>query len=135
MSAQTLLRRAQRRAERLFVDACEIRGPGAWSDEVDPETGLRTWVPGELRYSGACKIQTYEANESTPESGQHLYTIERYRVHLPESAAPDVDVDDEITVTASLRPSNVDRRFRITGTGSDKTFPSALRLQVDEITA
>lgn len=135
MSAASAATLAARFAESLLIDACTISAPSTRTGPIDPETGERELVPGTVRHAGLrCKIQTYEANEATPESGQHLYSVERYRIHVPESTAG-IQVNDEAVITASRRPSNVGRRFRIAAIGSDKTYPSALRLQVDEITA
>jgi len=131
MGAIHLTRRGRAAAERLMVDACEIREP-ATVGEMDPATGLRPETPGALMYSGKCKVQTFEAHESTPESGEHVFTVQRTQVHLP--ATVEVAVDQIITVTASvLDPNLVGRRFRVAAF-LHKSFATANRVQVEEVT-
>lgn len=115
-----------------MIDQCEVRGAGSFSGPVDPETGLREFVPGPLRYQGPCKVQTYEPHESTPQSGQHLYSVQRYSLHIPVGAGP-VKVNDEVTVASMvLDPSGLDRKMRIAGL-LHKSYASAQRLLLDEI--
>lgn len=117
-----------------MLDTCTITGPSTRTGPVDPETGERQLVPGAHRYTGRCKVQTYEAHESTPQSGEHYYTVQRYYVHVPVGAGP-VFVNDEVTVDSLvLDPSTVQRRFRIAGL-LHKSLATAQRLLVDEITA
>lgn len=114
-----------------MVDMCEIREPSTFG-EMDPVTGLRQETPGAVAYAGKCKVQTFEAHESTPESGDHQYTVQRYSVHIP--ATVEVDVDHMITVTSAALDSNlVGRRYRVAGF-LHKTFATANRLQVEEVT-
>src|SRR5690625_2907717 len=96
MSARSATLRGRRAAEALMVDVCTITGPST-PGEIDPETGERPIEPGPLRYQGKCKVQTYEAHESTPQSGEHYYTVQRYYLHVPVGAAP-VQVNDEVVV-------------------------------------
>lgn len=132
MSATGTARRGRRRAESLMVDACEIRTKPTVG-ELDPETGARPETPGTVLYTGKCKVQTYEAHEQTPQSGQHVYTVQRYYVHIP--AAEDVPVDARVTITASeLDPNLVGKTYRVAG-GLHKSFSTANRLLVDEVTA
>jgi hypothetical protein len=114
-----------------MVDSCEIRtkptvGP------LDPVTGKRAETPGALLYSGKCKVQTYEAHEQTPQSGQHVYTVQRYYVHV--RATVDVPVDARVTITGSvLDPNLVGKTYRVAG-GLHKSMATANRLLVDEVT-
>jgi len=80
-----------------------------------------------------CRIHTYQPQESTPDAGQHVFTIQRYFVSIPVGAGP-VDVNDVVRITASpMDAHNVGRRFRIAST-FNKTFATAQRLMADEIT-
>jgi hypothetical protein len=131
MGAVHLTRRGRRAAERLMVDACEVRGLPTFG-EMDPVTGLRPETPGTLVYAGKCKVQTFEAHESTPEAGDHVFTVQRTQVHLP--ADVEVAVDQIITVTASVLDANlVGRRFRVAAF-LHKSFATANRVQVEEVT-
>lgn len=120
-------------AEALFVDSCTIRAPSTFG-AMDPDTGLRTETLGTTRYTGRCKVQTYEPFEQTPQSGEHVFTVQRYAVHIPASAAQ-VQVNDVITITAAtLDSSLVGRRYRVAGL-LHKSMATAQRLLVDEVTA
>lgn len=131
MTAASLVLRGRRRAESLMVDACEIRTKPT-TGVLDPVTGTRPEQPGALLYSGKCKVQTYEAHEQTPQSGQHAYTVQRYYVHIP--AAVDIPVDARVTITASvLDPNLVGKTYRVAG-GLHKSMATANRLLVDEVT-
>ena len=100
---------------------------------IDPETGLRASAPTATVYSGKCKVQTYEPHESARASGDHVYTEQRYHLHLPIGAGP-IEVDDEALITAAFADSElVGKTYRIAGLHS-KTFATAQRLLVDEIT-
>lgn len=139
MSAVSATLRGRRRAEAQMVDRCEIRGVPTVGD-MDPVTGLRPETPGALIYGpavaphfGRCKVQTYEAQESTPQSGQHVYSVQRYAVHIP--ATVNVPVGHTVTVTASvLDPALVGASYRVAGY-LHKTMATANRLAVDEVTA
>lgn len=115
-----------------MVDECEIVGPSSWG-ELDPDTGEREEIPGELRYVGPCKVQTYEPFESTPDSAQHRWTIQRYALHVPVDVTG-VEVGDVATITSSALSDDLQgRRYRISGL-HNKTFTTARRLLIDEIT-
>lgn len=131
MGAVQVTKRGRAAAERLMVDACVIRQPST-TGALDPDTGLRPETPGAVVYTGKCKVQTYEAHESTPESGAHQYTVQRLSLHIPATVA--VDVDYIATITASvLDPNLVGKRFRVAGF-LHKSFATANRLQVEEVT-
>lgn len=115
-----------------MIDSCvitRVTGEGVY----DPETGTRGPAPTVMVYDGKCKLQTYEPHESAVESGDHVYTQQRYHLHLPIGAGP-VAVDDTTELTASVADAQiVGRAYRIAGT-HHKTFATAQRILVDEIT-
>jgi hypothetical protein len=114
-----------------MVDECEIHAP-ATSGPMDPNTGTATTTPGALVYRGRCRVQTYEAHESNPSSGQHTWSVQRYSVHIP--ATVDVPIDHLVTITASVLDANlVGRRYRVAG-HLHKSMATANRLVIDEIT-
>jgi hypothetical protein len=130
--AERLVKRGRRRAEALMVDECEIRKPSTWGP-IDPETGVREEIPGALVYAGKCKVQTYEPFESGPDAGQHRWTIQRYFLHIP-TGVTGVDVGHVATITAApMSDDLLGRKYRISGL-HNKTFTTARRLLVDEIT-
>ena len=106
-----------------MLDSCTVTRKAAEA-VVDPVSGRESWPDVEV-YRGRCKVQTYEAYESTPESGGHSYTVQRYRIDLPVTAGP-VTTGDVITVTAYRQP------FRVMGE-MDKTHLTAQRVAVDMI--
>ena len=131
--ALALTLRGRRRAEALMVDQCVITRQSGPPGPIDPDTGLREPPPTETVYSGRCKVQTYEPHESKPESGGHVFTVQRYYVHIPVGAGP-LKVDDRVEVTVSqIAPHLVGRRYRVAGL-HHKSMSTAQRLLVDEVT-
>jgi hypothetical protein len=114
-------------------DECEIRRP-ATLGPLDPETGERPTVLGDLVYAGRCRAFTYEPFESTPESGQHVFTVQRKQIHIPVDAEG-VQVNDEVSITlATLDASLLGRTYRVAGL-HHVTFARDQRLLVEEINA
>lgn len=131
VSAESAVLQGRAAAEALMVDACTIIRVTGQPGELDPDTGIRDPAPTATVYSGKCRVQTYEAHESTPDSAEHVYTVQRYAIHLPVAA--DVQVDDQIVVTASVLDTGlVGRSYRVVGL-LHKTFATANRVAVDEI--
>lgn len=133
MTVHDLLARGRAAAEELMTDtvtATRVTGaPGA----VNAATGDRAPGASTSIYNGIGKIQTYEPHESARKSGEHVYIEQRYHLHLPISATA-VRVGDTITVTASpTDPQLVGRVYRVAGEHS-KTWATARRLLLDEIT-
>jgi hypothetical protein len=133
MSVLDLLAEGRAAAEAIMLDACTITRLTGPEGEMDPETGLREPAPTITVYSGKCKVQTYEPHESAKESGDHVFTEQRYHLHLPIGAGP-VAVNDIATVTAASADAGlVGRSYRIAGL-HHKSLATAQRLLVDEIT-
>lgn len=133
MSALTAIRQGRRWAESLMVDACIIRRTTGPVGALDPDTGTRPAAATVDVYSGRCKVQTYEPAESKPDAGQHVFTTQRYSIHLPYNAGP-IAVDDRIEITASVEsPQLVGNLYRVSGTHT-KSLATAQRLLVDEVT-
>src|SRR5690554_2298463 len=134
-----LVRRGRRAAERLMVDACEIREPSAYGP-VDPETGQREVIPGELLYGpdveplhGRCKIQNQRLRyPSEPDSAQHVWTVGPSEIHIPVSAPDKIRDDCVVTIVDSFDPRNVGRRMRVR-IGDRKSLQTAIRLLVEEV--
>jgi hypothetical protein len=133
MNTVRLTLKARRRAERLMHDECEIRRP-ATLGPLNLDTGERDVIPGDLVYDGRCRAFTYEPFESTPESGQHVFTVQRKQIHIPVDAEG-VQVNDEVSITlATLDPSLLGRTYRVAGL-HHVTFARDQRLLVEEINA
>jgi hypothetical protein len=133
VSALGVLRRGRAAAERLMVDTCKVTRVTGEPGLIDPETGLREPPPTVTVYEGKCKVQTYEPNESRPEAGEHLWTLQRYGLHVPVGAGP-VMIGDRIEITvAAADPQLVGRVFEVAGR-MNKSMATAQRLLVDEVT-
>lgn len=134
MPAIAAIRHGRRWAESLMVDQCAIRRTTGPAGELDPNTGEKTPAPTETIYSGKCKVQTYEAHESKPDAGEHVWTVQRYSVHIPVSS-PAVAVDDRIEITAAVTDDHlIGRTYRVSGL-LHKSLATAQRLLVDEVVA
>lgn len=126
LTAQLLESRAD--AESLMLDTCTIIHPTG--TDTDPDTGVVV-VTGPTVYTGKAKVATYEAQESNPEAGESVRTVQRYALHIPVgSYAP--EIGDVATVTAAaLDPNLTGRRYRIAAL-LHKTLATAYRLGVTE---
>lgn len=133
MTAAELIARGRAATEKLMTDTVTISRVTGPEGEMDPVTGERDPAPTETVYSGAAKIQTYEPHESARESGEHVYTEQRYHLHLPVGT-PQVRVDDSVTVSAAVYDAAlVGKTYRVAGT-HHKSLATAQRLLLDEIT-
>jgi hypothetical protein len=126
-------------AESLMLDDCKVTRPAS-TTVIDPTTGLPTAPAPTVIYGGTgdhsldkCKIQSSGVETVNPDSGQHVYTVQRPEVHFPVSAAG-IKVGDLVEITASVDPANGGRKFTITRTFR-KTLATAQRLPVEEIVA
>lgn len=131
MSAEAAVRAGRREAEALMADACTVQRPGA------PGTDYVTGVVSPsltLIYTGACKVQQTIAQSSNPTAAGHSFTVQGSRVDLPVSSGPFL-VGDVVTVTASVLDAQlVSRKFRVLEL-FHKSFATAQRVRVEEITA
>lgn len=116
-----------------MLDTCTVTRITGEPGAIDPETGLRAPAPTSPVYTGKCKIQTYEPHESAKESGDHVFTEQRYHLHLPIGVGP-IKVNDEAQIlTAAADQNLVGKKYRIAGLHT-KSLATAQRLLVDEIT-
>ena len=133
MSAAAALLEGRRQAEALMIDECTItRGTG--EPVIDPTTGAVTDGPGEVIYSGKCKVQSKDSATASPDSAGHSFVLVSRQVHIPANAA-DVEDDDVVEITASLLNTfGVGKKYRVEGFTPD-TFDTAARLPVKEMTS
>jgi hypothetical protein len=131
VTAQSAILQGRAAAEAIMQDMCTITRVTGEPGQIDPDTGEREPAPTTTVYAGKCRVQTYEPQESTPDSGAHTYTVQRYAIHVPVGTS--AQVDDDITVTASVMdPDLVGRKYVVTAL-LHKTFATANRLAVEEI--
>jgi hypothetical protein len=112
-----------------MLDECTITRPG--EPVTDPDTGDVT-NSAETVYAGKCKVQSKDSATSSPEAGEHTFTVVSRQVHIPANAA-DVHDGDVVTITASrLNAFTVGKQYRVSGFTPD-TFDTAARLPVKEV--
>ena len=118
MSARTAVIAGRRAAEALMTDHATITRPTVTTgpDGLDTMTEAPVWA-------GPCKVQTYEAHETSANAAGALVTIQRYSIHLPHHVDA-VRVGDPIRVAGYLSV------FRVTGLFA-KTHVTSRRFQVD----
>ena len=109
-----------------MVDTCTITVPG--EGEPDPVTGD---VPRVTVYTGRCKVQSFDAQESNPEAAGTVYTVQRYRVDVPVGSFRPV-VGAEVTMGGvAFDPNLSGRKYRVVGL-LHKSMATAYRLAVEE---
>lgn len=116
-----------------MVDACTIAHPRPQSEwTVNETTGVLTPTYATAKYTGRCKVQTSEPQESTSEAAGATFTVQRYSVHIPVGSCVPV-VDDVVTITAAALDANlVGRQYRVVAL-LNKTAATAYRLSVKEV--
>ena len=116
----------------LMVDACTIvRTTGALTQ--DETTGRITPTVTEL-YGGRCQVRAPALVAETPEVGARTATVQRLIIKVPVEVV-DVRIGDRVVVTDAVHdPELVGREFVVSGL-HHKTFSTARKLAVDEITA
>lgn len=124
MSGESAVLAGRAAAARLMIDTCTIT-----REDPDADPDPLGHQPRSEVYSGRAKVQTWEAQEARPESGEYDYTVQRYYVHVPVgSYAP--AVGDVVTVdVARLDPNLAGREFRVVAL-LHKSMATAYRLAV-----
>lgn len=132
-AAEFALDMGREAAAELMTSSCTIVRKGkpvtdGDGDVVTPET----LVYGTVLKPGRCKVQTYEAQEATPEAGGATVTVQRYRLDVPVgSYAP--QIGDVATIRTETRdPQLVGRKFRVAAL-LHKSQATAYRLGVKEV--
>lgn len=131
MSASTATRRGRVAAERDMLDACTIRR--RTGETTDGETGVVTPTYTQL-YAGKCKVQRQAATASPTDVGQATVLIGHVEVHVPTSVTT-VAADDQVTITASALDGALVGRVYTVRAVPEKTFQTARRLAVIEVTS
>lgn len=111
-----------------MLDACTVQP--VTSVATNSTTAAVTPTYGPTVYTGKCKVQNQRAFPSTPDAGEHQFTVTPNELHLPVTAV--VATGQLVTITASVDPVNVGRKFRIRSTDR-KSLQTALRCQVEEV--
>lgn len=123
----------RREAEGRMVDECIIRRPGG-PPVFDPNIGDYTDPDETLVYEGRCEVQISDGlTASTAEAGGTELTIRRLTLKIPV-AAPSPLVGDLVEIVACRHDASLaGAEFRVAA-GHAKTFATARRLHVEEVT-
>lgn len=118
-------------AERLMVDACEVKRPNGKTFDEGTGRDVPAFV---VLFSSKCKVQARELAARDAEAGGRTATTVRLTVALPMDAG-EVATDDVVTVTAAaFDPQLVGRSFRVVAPVG-KSFATARRVEVSEVVA
>lgn len=130
MSAAGITLAGRRAAERLMVETCTI---GRQSGLTTDQTTGKVTPAYEQVYSGPCKVQTFTNREIFKDGGEHQFIVQRYELEIPFSATG-VRTGDVATITSSqLDPDMPGRQYRVAAL-LNKSFATARRLSVEELT-
>ena len=112
----------------LMLDTCTVQAVTGVT--TDPLTGVDVPTYSTL-YTGRCRVQTFQPQESNPEVGGATLTVQRYSVHVPVGAFVPA-IGQVVTITAAaLDPNLAGRAFRVVAL-LHKTAATAYRLGVEE---
>lgn len=130
MSRALLIARARTAAETGMVDTCTIRR--STGETTDPNSGVitPTW---QDTYTGKCRVQQRDVQAQQHDVGEDYVLLQRVQVQLPVSVVG-IQVDDEVTITASRDPELVGRVFLVRDLAY-KTDASSRRITVTERTS
>lgn len=133
MSAASALARGRSAANALMVDACviEVR-TGQTTDDL---TGAVTATYSAI-YTGPCKVQTSGSGAlgDRTDAGEVARDVLRMELHLPVVGSESVVRGARVTVTASVLDAALVGRTFLVRDLAHKSFLSARRLQVEEVT-
>jgi hypothetical protein len=107
---------------RAFADA----GTPAFNET----TGAYTPAAPTTVYTGKCRVKPRNLADRVVDAGEQTVSLWPFQVSIP-FAAIDVELDDLVTVTASVDPSLVGRELRIRSV-TRGTFVTARRLECEE---
>lgn len=115
-----------------MLDTCRIRK--VIGNTTDTTTGAVTPAYGPAVYQGKCKIQRLRGVlPSTPDAGEHRWSLGPVELHVPVAGSAAIETGMVAEILTSVDPENVGRVFRVR-LGDRKTFQSAIRLAVEEVT-
>lgn len=132
MSAATALARGRQAAEALMADTCEIKR--VTSEVTDLHSGVITPAYSTI-YAGKCRVQQKEAQgrEETG-AGQAYLIMLVMELQLP-IAVTGLQVDDEVTITASVHDPDLVGRVWTIRDLMHKTHATARRVSIQERTS
>jgi hypothetical protein len=112
MSRASVLARGQAAAEAGMADACVIKRLNS-SSTTDPVTGYPTATYTTL-YTGKCRVQQAVAVSRPHSVGEDEVLIVRFDLQLPVAGTEGLQVNDIVTITASVNDADlVGRDFQV----------------------
>jgi hypothetical protein len=121
-------------AESLMVDTVDIARWDGFTYDRNEATGAETKVYNIPVYTGKARIQQRAAVAMEEEGGGRTVTTLRLELQLPITAT-DLQVDDQVTVTAATHDADLtDRVFRVSAL-HHKTHATARRVAIEEVTS
>lgn len=133
MSATAALLRGRAKAESLMLDTCTItRVTGS---STNRETGVITPTTTTV-YTGICKVQHSQGvlGGSPKDIAEAGRLTTRLELHLPASVTG-VRADDRATITAAALDAELVGRVFVVRSSPHKSFLTARRLEVEELTS
>ncbi len=115
MSVAYVLARGRAARTALMLDAIAVSRPSG-PPVFDDNTGEYTPAPaGPPVYTGRADVKPRATSGSGEvDAGERQVVLRDYDVAIPWTAAPIVEVDDQVTVTASPDPTFVGRVLTVT---------------------
>ena len=130
MTAQAAVAAGRRAAEALMTDACQIsRVTGT---TTNPDTGVVTTTTATV-YAGKCRLQQRAGTALRAEVGEASVLLTRLELHVPWGTAG-VAAEQHVTVTAAADPALVGAKFTVRGPLTAKSYATAQRWELEEVT-
>lgn len=112
MSVRGVVQSGRRAMTSVLIDACTVTRASTSPPVYDPVTMQYTPAAPTAVFTGACWVRPAQAGANVVEAGDEPVTLRTFLVSLPWDC-PTVEVDDMLTVTASLDPRLVGRPLRV----------------------
>lgn len=132
MTAASILADGRRLAESLMIDACVIkrRGGGVTDDLTGQTTATTTTL-----YSGICKVQqSTRGMGHRHDVGEEPVLLLRLELHLPVVGSEGLAEGDQVTITTAVHDTDLAGRVFVVHDLEHKSFGTARRLMVTEVT-
>lgn len=132
MSIDMLLASGRAAAEALMQDTCTVRRKT--SEVTDLFSGTITPVYTDI-YTGKCRVQQRTQGQARPEdAGEAFVLMLQLELQLPMSATG-LQVDDLVTITASVHDADLPGRVFYVRDLAHKTHATARRVTIQERTS
>ncbi len=114
-----------------MIDTCTITRPGAGAGTFDPVTGETTSAARASVYTGRCSVTPREVVGQERTAAGQVITVDMVDVAIPYGVTA-VEVDDTVTVTASLDPDLVGRALVVQSVRAYTTATARRLVCVDD---